>query len=79
MSHAEDVAPAFRDALSAASESEARGLLRGSDCPEPMKNPLRGEYDAIHLVEEDQLVVFRTGNDRAWVQSDRFTDLESMR
>lgn len=70
---------AFRDVLTEASEAEALWLLESSRCPEPPEVPWTGEYDAIVLQVEGEAVVFRTENERAWVQSDHYTDLASAR
>jgi hypothetical protein len=71
--------PAFRDVLNEARTEQALGLLEGSQCPEPVGEPWADEFDAIILDIEGEAVVYQTDSETAWVQSDRYVDLEAAR
>jgi hypothetical protein len=69
----EPLAPwAFRAAMSGLSEEQARELLEGERCPQPShEEGWEAEMDALELREEgSEVVVYRTDEEHAWLQSD---------
>jgi hypothetical protein len=70
---ADPLAPwAFRAAMSGLPEEQARELLKGDRCPQPShEERWEAEMDALELREEgDEVVVYRTDEEHAWLQSD---------
>jgi len=63
---------AFRAAMSGLSEEQARELLEGERCPQPShEERWEAEMDALELREEGgDVVVYRTDEEHAWLQSD---------
>lgn len=63
---------AFRAAMSGLSDEQARELLEGDRCPQPAHGERwEAEMDALELREEgDAVVVYRTDEEHAWLQSD---------
>lgn len=69
----EQLAPwAFRAAMSGLADEQARELLEGDRCPQPAhEERWEAEMDALELREEgDAIVVYRTDEEHAWLQSD---------